>query len=161
MSWLISCLILPCSFLVFFFSVLYSILITWLGEERAGLILRPSQGFWGTGEQGHLFSGEQGNKGLKISGTGEHRQFWGTGNIENQDFVFWGTRKQGHFFSREQGNRYPPPLPREGLNILLVHLFVYLVCVSFCLFSVPLGVRAGWLRLVIVAINFCRIHTRR
>ena len=47
-----------------------------------------------------FFSGEQGNKGLKIKGTGEHRQFWGTGN---QDFVFG---EQGHFF---RGNRYPPP----------------------------------------------------
>ena len=27
--------------------------------------------------------------------SGEQRQFWRTGNIENQDFVF---REQGHFF---------------------------------------------------------------
>ena len=49
-----------------------------------------------------IFSWEQGNKGLKIRGTGGHKQFWGTGNIENQDFVF--------------GEQVPPP-PREGLNI--------------------------------------------
>ena len=48
---------------------------------------RPSQEFGGTGEQGHFFSGEKG-KNLKIRGTGEHMQFWGIGNIENQDFVF-------------------------------------------------------------------------
>ena len=57
-----------------------------------------------------IFSGEQGNKGLKIRRTGEHRQFLGTGNIANQDFVFG---EQGHFF---EGNRYPPPPPREGLE---------------------------------------------
>ena len=68
-----------------------------LGEE--GTVLR---GF------GAIFSGEQGNKGLNIRGTGEHRQFWGTGNIENQDFVFG---EQGHFF---EGNRYPP---WEGLRL--------------------------------------------
>ena len=52
-------------------------------------MLRPSQGFWGTGEQGQFFQGNRGteHKGLKISGTRERRQFWGTGNIENQDFV--------------------------------------------------------------------------
>ena len=46
--------------------------------------------------------GEQGNKSLKLKGTGEQRQFWETGNIENQDFgkqgklpiFFRGTREQ-------------------------------------------------------------------
>ena len=46
--------------------------------------LSPSQGFWGTGEQGQFF---QGNKDLKMRGTGEHRQFWGTENIDHHDFV--------------------------------------------------------------------------
>ena len=65
------------------------------------LLMRPSQGFWGTGEQGQFF---QGNKGLKIRGTGEHRQFWGTGNIENQGFVL---REQGHFFEENKGTDTP------------------------------------------------------
>ena len=43
-----------------------------------------------------FFSGEQGNKSLKLKGTGEQRQFWGIGNIENQDFDFG-----------KQENRYP------------------------------------------------------
>ena len=65
--------------------------------------MRPSQGF-----------GEQGNKGKVFRGTGEqrpknkenreHRQFSGTGNIENQDFVFWGTRP---FFSRGTREQVP------------------------------------------------------
>ena len=57
--------------------------------------MRPSQGFWGTGEKGHLF---QGNKGQIL---------WGTktilGNIK-QIFHFGGTSQ---FISGEQGNRYP------------------------------------------------------
>ena len=35
-----------------------------------------------------FISGQQGNKSLKLKGTEEQRQFWGTGNIENQDFDF-------------------------------------------------------------------------
>ena len=44
---------------------------------------------WVLGSRGMPFiSGKQGNKSLKLKGTGEQRQFWGTGNIENQDFDF-------------------------------------------------------------------------
>ena len=64
--------------------------------------MRPFQGFWGTGEQGQFF---QGNRGLKIRETGEHRQFWGRGNIETEDFVFW---EQGHFFEGNKGTCTPP-----------------------------------------------------
>ena len=45
-----------------------------------------------------FISGEQGDKSLKLKGTGEQRQFWGTGKIENQDL--------------DQGNKVtgtPPP----------------------------------------------------
>ena len=35
-----------------------------------------------------FISGEQRNDGLKLRGTGELRQFWRTGNIENEDFDF-------------------------------------------------------------------------
>ena len=60
------------------------------------------------------FSGEQGNKNLKIRGTGKHRQFWGTENIENQDFVFGGTRESRPFF---RGNKRTGIPPWEGLCI--------------------------------------------
>ena len=33
-----------------------------------------------------FISGEQGNKSLKLKGTGEQRQFLGTRNIDNRDF---------------------------------------------------------------------------
>ena len=63
-----------------------------------------------------FISGEQGNKSLELKGTGEQMQFWGTGNIENQD-RFWGTKESNIFFSGEQGNKYPP---WEGLiNVCL------------------------------------------
>ena len=39
---------------------------------------------------------------------------------------------------------------RAALYVLLVHLFVYFARVSFCPFSLPLGVR-DWLRFVIMA----------
>ena len=74
-------------------------------------------GNWGT--RG-IFSGEQVNKGLKIRGTGEHRQFWGTGNIENQDFVFG---EQGLFLEGNKGTGTPP-----GRASLKVH------CTSFAVF---------------------------
>ena len=65
-------------------------------------MLRPSQGFWGTGKEGYLF---QGNKGKNLRGTREQRQYWGTGNIRKQIFDFWG---KSQFISGEQENRYPP-----------------------------------------------------
>ena len=51
-----------------------------------------------------FISGEQGNKGQILRGTGEQRQYWGTGNIRKQIFDFGGTSR---FISGEQGNRYP------------------------------------------------------
>ena len=72
--------------------------------------MRPSQGFLGTGERLH-FSGERGNKGLKIRETWEHRLFWGTGNIENKAFVLG---EQGHFL---EGNRYPHSHPGRALIV--------------------------------------------
>ena len=72
--------------------------------------MRPSQGFGEQGNKGKFFRGT-GEQMPKNKGNREHRQFSGTGNIENQDFVFG---EQGHFFFRgEQGNGYPP---WEGLN---------------------------------------------
>ena len=47
--------------------------------------------------------------------------------------------------------RSPRLRKRELVCVLLMHLFVYFVRVSFCHFSLPLGV-GGWLRFVIVAL---------
>ena len=51
--------------------------------------------------------GKEGNKSLKLKGTWEQRQFWGIGNIENQDIDF-GEQGKMPIFSGEQGNRYSP-----------------------------------------------------
>ena len=73
--------------------------------------------------------GEQGNKTIyfrrtreqksKTEGNMEQMQFWGTGNIENQDFDFGEQGKMSIFFSgNTYGNKYPSPTPlppREGL----------------------------------------------
>ena len=68
---------------------------------------------WGNREIRPFISEEQGNKSKKLKGTGEQRQFWGRGNIENQYFDFGEQGKKLIFFSGEQGNRYPP---WEGLK---------------------------------------------
>ena len=52
-----------------------------------------------------FISGEQGNKSPKLKGTGEQRQVWGTGNIENQDFDF---REQGKMLIFFKGTGIPP-----------------------------------------------------
>ena len=68
--------------------------------------MRPSQGFWGTGEKGYLF---QRNKGQILRGTGEQRQYWGTGNTRKQIFYFMGTGEQANLFQGNKGTGTPPP----------------------------------------------------
>ena len=56
-----------------------------------------------------FISGEQGNKGQILRGTGEQRQYWGTGNIRKQIFDFWGTGEQANLFQGNKGTGTPPP----------------------------------------------------
>ena len=69
-----------------------------------------------------FISGEEGNKSLKLKGTGEQRQFRGTRNIENQDFDFGEQGKMLISFgvTREQ----VPPL--EGS--IIGYVFLSLIC---------------------------------
>ena len=55
-----------------------------------------------------FISGEQGNKGQILRGTGEQRQYWGTGNIRKQIFDFWGTGEQANLFQGNKGTGTPP-----------------------------------------------------
>ena len=64
-------------------------------NQMRQLIMRPSQKFWGMGTRA-IFSGE-------------HRQFWGIGNIKNQDFVF-GNKAIFSRGTREQVPRLGGPL---------------------------------------------------
>ena len=70
-----------------------------------GTLMRPSQGFWGIGEKGHLF---QGNKGQILRGTEEQKKYLGTGNIRKQIFDFLGTGEQANLFQGNKGTGNPP-----------------------------------------------------
>ena len=52
------------------------------------------------------FSDEQGNKGLKIRGTGGHRQFWDF--YRKSNFVFGEQGKNAIFFEGNKGTGKPP-----------------------------------------------------
>ena len=72
---------------------------------------------WADSDNSEALPGVLGNKGMKITGTGEHRPFWETGNIENQDFIL-GLGEQGHFFEGNKGTG-TPRFHWEGLNSLI------------------------------------------
>ena len=69
---------------------------------------RGPPGFLGNRGTRAFISGEQGNKGQILRGTGEQRQYWGTGNIENQIFDIWGTGEQANLFQGNKGTGTPP-----------------------------------------------------
>ena len=71
--------------------------------------MRPSQGFWGTTA---FISGEQGNKGQILRGTGEQRQYWGTGNIES-NFLIFGEQGNKPIYFRGTREQAPPPPPER------------------------------------------------
>ena len=82
-----------------------------------------------------FISGEQGNKGQLLRGTGEPRQYWGTGNIENKFSIFGEQGNKPIYFrgTREQvpppphkgtGTPPPPPPAWEGLLNLLKSLII-------------------------------------
>ena len=87
----------------------------------------------GFGEQGSraFISGEQGNKGQILRGTGEQRRYWGTGNIRKQIFDIWGTGEQANLFQGNTETGTPPPPWRaskmEGEFALqnIRHSFIY------------------------------------
>ena len=71
-------------------------------HQSFGRNLEALPGVLGNRGKRVFISGEQGNKGQILRGTGEQRQYWGTGNIRKQIFDFWGTGEQANLF---QGNR--------------------------------------------------------
>ena len=74
-------------------------------------------GFREQGKQG-IFSGEQGKKGQILRGTGEQKQYWGTGNIRKQIFDFWGTGEQANLFQGNKGAGTPLGGPHQYSNTL-------------------------------------------
>ena len=65
------------------------------------------QGVLGNREKTPFISEEQGNKSLKLKGTGEHRQFGGTANIENQDFDIGKQEKMPIYFRGTREQAFP------------------------------------------------------
>ena len=57
-----------------------------------------------------FISGEQGNKGQFFRGTGEQRQYWGTGNIENKFSIFRDQGSNPIYFRGTREQVPPPPL---------------------------------------------------
>ena len=64
-----------------------------------------------------FISRELGNKSLKLKGTGEQRQLWGTGNIENQDFDF-GEQGKCRFFQGNKGTGTPSRMASIFQNLI-------------------------------------------
>ena len=78
----------------------------WDREISRGNLRGPPRGL---GEQGKrvFISGEHGNKGHILRGSGEQRQYWGTGNIRKQIFNFWGTGEQANLYQGNKGTGTP------------------------------------------------------
>ena len=72
-------------------------------------------GVLGNRETRSFISEEQGNKDQNLRGTGEQRQYWGTGNIRKQFYDFWGTGEQGHLFQGNKGTSTPLGGPHHWL----------------------------------------------
>ena len=70
-----------------------------------------------------FISGEQGNKGQFFRGTGERRQYWGTGNIENK-FSIFGEQGNTPIYFRGTREQVPPPPPPPGRASLFAYAFL-------------------------------------
>ena len=90
-----------------------------------------------------FISWEQGNKGQILRGTGEPRQYSGTGNIRKQIFDFWGTGEQVNLFQGNKGTGTPPPLggphpwkatKRRVQAIIYTCACKHIYCLFVCLF---------------------------
>ena len=96
---------------------------TWIALIICRLNMTVNEGLSGVlGNRGKrvFISGEQGIKGQILRGTGEQRQYWGTGNIRKQIFDFWGTGEQANLF---QGNKGTGTPPWEGLVNSVWHTY--------------------------------------
>ena len=83
-------------------------------------ILRPSQGFWGTGEQGNLFQGNRGANAIFQGNRGTSSEIWGTGEhkiLSANDIKYC----------------YKEPFLEETQNGMVLVTLVLVWCVSGCL----------------------------
>ena len=96
-------------------------------REQRTTKMRPSQGFWGTRP---FISREQGNNGQFLRGTGEQRQYWGTGNIENKFSIFGEQGNKPIYFRGTREQVPPPPPPGRASKITLNSMFDILKLIS-------------------------------
>ena len=68
-----------------------------------------------------------------MRGTGEQRQFWGTGNIENQDFGF-GEQGTKAIYFRGTRELVPPPPKASSPCDVHGHTHTAVLCI-LCVFS--------------------------
>ena len=119
------------------------------------IIIEALPGVLGNRGTRAFISGEQGNKGQILKGTGEQRQYWGTGNIRKQIFDFWGTGEQANLF---QGNKEQvPPLggPHHYLPLKIENLFLTLMGNDTrwgFRIKIPQSVRLFWFNIYFVRI---------
>ena len=106
---------------------LYQCSIYYINSKRVSVFISEAlPGVFGEqGKQG-ISSGEQGNKGQILRGTGEQRQYWGTGNIRKQIFDFWGTGEQANLFQGNKGAGTPLGGPHQYSNTLIRERFYQL-----------------------------------
>ena len=64
-----------------------------------------------------FISGEQGNKGQILRGTGIQIQYWETRNIRKQIIDFWGTGEQANLFQQNKGPEWIWHLAVQANNI--------------------------------------------
>ena len=88
-------------------SLLYSITLWTNPRGVGGTLMRPSQGFWGTGEKGIYFRGTK----AKIWGEERNKKIFGNREHKKTNFRFFGNRGTSQVISGEQGNRNPPGGP--------------------------------------------------
>ena len=104
-------------------------LFRWIGEYDWQL-LRPSQGFWGTGETGDLF---QGNKGQILRGT---KTILGNREHKKTYFRYWGNRGTSQFFQGIKGTGTSPGRASLFFIYLLRHHVIWFYGSNFTVAAV-------------------------
>ena len=96
---------------------LYQCSIYYINSKRVSVFISEAlPGVFGNRENRAFFSGEQGNKGQILRGTGDQRQYWGAGNIRKQISIFGEQGNKSIYFSGNKG----AGTPWEGLISILI-----------------------------------------
>ena len=80
--------------------------VMFIGKVSSTLMMRPSQGFFGTGKRGIYFRGT-GKQRPNFEGNRVTNTILGKSDHKKTNFRFLGNRGTSQFISEEQRNRYP------------------------------------------------------